>query len=56
MRLGRIKKATLLVFAMHCELILCLLTSPKCNLDEVEKVMIQVVECHSVDIFCFLKN
>ena len=29
-------------------------TSPKCDLDEVEKTMIQVVECHFEVVFCFL--
>ena len=37
--------------ARHCELIFCLLTSPKCDLDEFEKAMIQVVEWHFEDIF-----
>ena len=44
------------MFDKHCELILCLLTRPKCDLDEVEKVIIQVVECHFEVIFCFLTN
>ena len=44
------------VFARYCELIFCLLTSPKCDLDWVGKAMIQVVECHSEVIFCFLTN
>ena len=39
-----------------CELILCLLTSPKCDLDEVEKGIIQVADCHFEVIFCFLTN
>jgi len=41
---GEFKKATYLVVARQCEHIFCLLTSPKRNLDEVEKAMIQVVE------------
>ena len=40
----------------NCELIFCLMTNPKCNLDEVEKTMIQVVEWHYEDILCFLTN
>ena len=30
----------------HCELIFCLLNSPKCDLDEIVKAMIPVVEWH----------
>ena len=44
------------VVARNGELIFCLLTSPKCDLDEVEKAMIHVVECHFEVIFCFLIN
>ena len=45
------KNATFLADARHCELILCLVTSPKCDLDEVEIAMIEVVECHFEVIF-----
>ena len=41
---------------MHCELIFCLLTSPKCDLGEVEERMFQVVERHFEDILYFLTN
>ena len=44
--LGEVNKATFLVVARHCELIFCLFTSPKCDLDEVEIALIQVVEWH----------
>ena len=53
--LGELKKR-LLVVEMHCYLIFCLLTSPKCGLVEVEKPMIHVVECHFEVILCFLTN
>jgi len=36
--------------------ILDLWTTPKCVLDEVEKAIILVVECHLGVIFCFLTN
>jgi len=42
------------VVARHCELIFCLLTSPKCDLNEVEKAMFQVVKWHFEVIFFFL--
>ena len=42
--------------AWHYQLILELWTSPKCDLDELEKAMIQVVECHSEVIFWFMTN
>ena len=42
--------------AGHCELNFLLLTSPKCDLDEVEKAMILVVERHFEVIFCFMTN
>jgi len=48
---GKMKNATFLADARHCELILCLVTSPKCDLDEVEIAMIEVVECHFEVIF-----
>ena len=35
---------------------LLLLTSPKCDLDEVDKAIIQVVECHFEVILCYLSN
>ena len=35
----------MLVVARHCELVFCLLTNPKLVLDEVDKAMVQVVEC-----------
>jgi len=54
MRLGEVKKASFLEVARHCELIFCLLTIPKFDLDEVEKAMIQVVEWPFEVIFCFL--
>jgi len=44
MGLGEVNKAIILLDARHCELIFCLLTSPKWDLDEVEKAMIPVVE------------
>jgi len=42
------------VVARHCELIFCVLTSPKRHLDEVEKATIQVVEWHLKVILCLL--
>jgi len=36
---GELKNVAFLVFAWHCELIFCLLSSPKCGLDEVEKAI-----------------
>ena len=47
-------KAKFLVIARHCELIFCLLSTPKCDFDKVEKAMIQVFECHFEVIICFL--
>ena len=49
-------KATFLVIVGHCELIFCLLTSPKRDFDKVEKAIIQVFECHFDVIICFLNN
>jgi len=40
------------VVSKHCEIIFCLLSSPKCDLVEVEKEMILVVEWYFVVIFC----
>jgi len=54
--LGEVKKATFLVVARHCELTFFLLTSAKCDFNEVEKMMIQVVEYHIEVNFCFLTN
>jgi len=54
--LVEVKKATFLVVARHCELIFCLLTTTKCDLFEVDKPMIQVVEWHFEVIFFFLSN
>ena len=51
-----LREAIFLLFARHCELIFCLFTSPKCDLDEVEKAMIQVVEWHFEVIYCLLTN
>ena len=42
--------------AWHSQFILGLWTRPKCDLDEVEKAMIQVVKCHFEVIFCLLTN
>ena len=42
--------------AWHSQLIFGLWNRQKSNLDEVEKVMNQVVECHLEVIFCFLTN
>jgi len=53
---GEVKKAIFLVVDRHCELILCLLTSPKCDLDEGEKVIIQDVECRFQVIFWYLTS
>ena len=44
------------VDARQRELIFFLLTNPKCDLGEVEKAMIQVVECHFEVIICSLTN
>ena len=41
---------------MECELVFFLLTSPKCDFDEVEKAMIEIVEWHIKVIFNFLTN
>ena len=43
------------MFGRHCELF-CLLCSPKWQLDEVVKAMIQVVEWDFEVIFCFMTN
>jgi len=48
-----LKKAMFQVVARHCELIICLLTSPKCDLGEVGKAMIQLVEWNFEVIFYF---
>jgi len=50
------KKATFLVVAKQFGRIFCLLTSSKCDLDEVDKAMIQFVEWHFKFIFSFLTN
>ena len=42
--------------AWHFLLILGLWASPKCDLDEVEKAMIQFVECHFEVNFWSLTN
>jgi len=44
------------VVARHFKIIFCFMTSPKCDLEEVEKAMIQVVEWQFEVIFCFLTN
>jgi len=44
------------VVARHCELIFCLFTIPKCDLDEVEKALILVVEWHIEVIYSLLTN
>ena len=47
---GEFNKATFLEVVRHCELIFCLMTRPKWDLDEVEKALIEVVEWHYEDI------
>jgi len=54
--IGEFNKATFLVVGRYCELIFCLKTNTKCDLDEVEKTIIQVVEWHNEEILCFLTN
>jgi len=44
------------VIARHWELIYFLLTSPKCDLSEVEKATFQGLACHFELIFDFFTN
>ena len=48
--MGEVKKSTFLVVARHCEIIFCLLMSPKCDLDEVDKTIFQEIKWHFEDI------
>jgi len=41
---------------MHCELVFCLYTYPNCDLDEVERAILQDVECKFEVIFCLMTN
>ena len=49
-------KRIFLVVSRHCEVIFCSLTSPKCDLDEVEKEMFEIVECHFEFHLWYLSN
>ena len=54
--MGEVEKAMFHWLALNSQLILGLWKSLKCDLDEVEKAMSNVVECHFEVIFCFLTN
>jgi len=51
MRLGRGRKSDVLRCRIELQLILDLWTSPKCDLNEIEKGMFQGLEWHSQLIF-----
>jgi len=56
MRLFQIYKANIQVVEWHLKVIFCLLTSPKFDLDEVDKTMFQVLPWKFEIIFFFLAS